>query len=214
MSQADPTEGFIYVLSNPSMQGRVKIGRSSRPAEDRAAELSASTGVPQPFLVEHWERVVNYVEAESLIHFRLDPVRLPGREFFRMSVSSAIRVVAEVCTPRRVPVFMPGLVEEGPCPFCGSRVTFAGTQPAIGAFCVQGHLMRYADLPVILGRDGLPVRVDAFQSVNRCVSCGGQLRATADYWICEDDACGYIVRQPGPAQVPDAAPPAGLRLVE
>jgi hypothetical protein len=44
--------GYIYVLSNPSMPGIVKVGRTFREPRARAAELSASTGVPTPFKIE------------------------------------------------------------------------------------------------------------------------------------------------------------------
>ncbi len=44
--------GYVYVLMNSSMRGLVKIGKTEREPEERAKELSASTGVPTPFMVE------------------------------------------------------------------------------------------------------------------------------------------------------------------
>ena len=42
--------GWIYLMTNPSMEGQIKIGVSSEvPTERRATELSQSTSVPTPF---------------------------------------------------------------------------------------------------------------------------------------------------------------------
>jgi hypothetical protein len=42
--------GFVYLLSNPSMPGLLKIGYTERDVTERAAEISAATGVPEPYL--------------------------------------------------------------------------------------------------------------------------------------------------------------------
>src|SRR5690606_32784224 len=69
-------EGFVYVLSNPAISGLIKIGRSERHPSYRVAELSRATGVPEPFVLEYWERVVDCAAAEALIHSRLSPVQV------------------------------------------------------------------------------------------------------------------------------------------
>jgi hypothetical protein len=94
--QIDP--GFIYVAINPSMPGLVKIGKTSRDPMTRVAELSAHTGVATPFiLVFHAQfRNCSYIERE--IHDRLEKGnhRLnDNREFFRIDVAEASRLVAE-----------------------------------------------------------------------------------------------------------------------
>jgi hypothetical protein len=95
-TQLDP--GFIYVAINPSMPGLVKIGKTSRDPTTRVAELSAHTGVATPFiLVFHARfRSCSYVERE--IHDKLQKgnYRLSdNREFFRIDVAEASRLVAE-----------------------------------------------------------------------------------------------------------------------
>lgn len=45
-------KGFIYILSNPEMQGLVKIGQTRRKVEKRVKELSSGTGVPAPYEIE------------------------------------------------------------------------------------------------------------------------------------------------------------------
>ena len=40
--------GCVYVFSNPSMPGLLKLGKANN-SEERKKELSSSTGVPEPF---------------------------------------------------------------------------------------------------------------------------------------------------------------------
>ena len=90
-------DGFVYVVSNPSMPGLVKIGRTDRNAPARIAELSAATGVPTPFVLEAAYPAASSLEAEAAAHTALSGHRLQGREFFRVSVEAAIQVVARAC---------------------------------------------------------------------------------------------------------------------
>lgn len=78
-------KGYVYVLSNPSMPGLVKIGRTVRSVEGRANELY-QTGVPTPFVVEHDVLSPNCAELEALAHAAFSEFRVgDGREFFRVS---------------------------------------------------------------------------------------------------------------------------------
>lgn len=91
--------GWIYVLSNPSMPGIVKIGRTDRTPSERATELSSATGIPTPFTILWEEPTGNPEAAESEIHRLLDDKRLSSsREFFRIDSDSAINAVTHVCT--------------------------------------------------------------------------------------------------------------------
>ena len=45
-------DSYVYVLSNESMPGHVKIGFTRSNPIDRAKQLSSSTGVASPFNVE------------------------------------------------------------------------------------------------------------------------------------------------------------------
>ena len=87
----------IYVMSNPAMPGLVKIGGSYDP-EIRAAQLSSTTSVPLPFKVEFsdWHEFGREVEQEA--HRILEGKRVnPSREFFKVSVDEAARVVQVAC---------------------------------------------------------------------------------------------------------------------
>jgi hypothetical protein len=91
--------GFIYVLSNPSMPGYLKIGftRKSDIAE-RVSELSSSTSVPLPFVLEHWSFTHTPQKYETRLHglFNKDRVS-PKREFFTISLETAIKGINEIC---------------------------------------------------------------------------------------------------------------------
>ena len=82
--------GVIYILSNPSLRGMVKIGWTSKSATARAEELSASTSIPTPFKVEH-EFWVEYPQSiEAKIFRLLKEVRVNlKREFFSLSADQA-----------------------------------------------------------------------------------------------------------------------------
>jgi hypothetical protein len=89
--------GFVYVLTNKAMPGLVKIGFSTRSPEERAVELS-TTGVPFPFVVAFSAEVENAVEAEAATHLALTEHRVSSaREFFRISVESAVSAIENCC---------------------------------------------------------------------------------------------------------------------
>lgn len=87
--------GFVYVLSNPEMDGVFKVGTTDRPPHMRAAEISAATGVPQPFVVEYYAEVSSSTLYERMVHKKLERYRVnESREFFRadiMVIVGAIR---------------------------------------------------------------------------------------------------------------------------
>jgi hypothetical protein len=97
MGSKHMVRGHVYILINACMPGLVKIGHSIRSPEERAQELSQTTGVPMPYIVAYQEEVVCCDEAEREIHRLLDKWRVNrGREFFSIAVKDAIQVVAEV----------------------------------------------------------------------------------------------------------------------
>ncbi|MFT3823636.1 MAG: GIY-YIG nuclease family protein [Chitinophagaceae bacterium] len=88
MSQS--TLGFVYVLTNESIPGMVKIGYTTNLAEDRAKELF-KTGVPTPFEIAFRVLSIFPKVLEELVHQELDAFRVTGkREFFRVTPEKAI----------------------------------------------------------------------------------------------------------------------------
>ena len=82
----------LYCLSNPSMPGLYKIGRTSKTPEERATQLF-TTSVPEPFVIEFAKKVINAAEKERHLHRILEEYheRKPGREFFRVPSVEPIR---------------------------------------------------------------------------------------------------------------------------
>jgi hypothetical protein len=91
--------GYLYILTNPSMPGLVKIGITTRTVDDRLSELNSATGVPDPFAVEAYFESSNPLVEESAVHTRLALSRVSGKEFFRMTLAEAL-TAARVITGR------------------------------------------------------------------------------------------------------------------
>jgi len=77
-------------------ENALKIGKTSRTPEERAEELSATTGVSTPYVVVHSREVKNMDECEKKVHKKLSNYRY-RKEFFDIDVKTAIEVVDEVC---------------------------------------------------------------------------------------------------------------------
>ena len=86
------------------MSGLLKIGFSARPVQERVAELSSTTGVPDRFELEAYFLSVDPVADEQQIHARLGAHRVNGKEFFELSISEALKVAESVC--KRPPAYL------------------------------------------------------------------------------------------------------------
>ena len=92
----DGKSGYVYVMINPSIDGMVKIGKTTRDPNERVKELSAATGVPTPFVLVYYKQFSNCHLAEEDIHkllknqgYRVND----NREFFRISPTAAIQII-------------------------------------------------------------------------------------------------------------------------
>lgn len=89
-------KGYVYILTNPSMPGIVKIGRTTRSVHGRAGELF-QTGVPTPFEVAHYVQSPDCVALERAAHERLALLRVgTDREFFRCDHEAAHAALKEL----------------------------------------------------------------------------------------------------------------------
>lgn len=84
-------QGFVYIISNRSMPGLLKVGRTTRTLSERLEELS-STGVPKGFQVEFFCEVDSADRLESRTHLALQPFHY-GKEFFKCSIHEAVKAV-------------------------------------------------------------------------------------------------------------------------
>lgn len=95
--------GFVYVLFNPEMPGKVKIGLTTTTSENRAKNLY-ETGVPARFHVVYDELVRDCGLVEHLMHERFKGFRKnKGREFFEIPIKDAVRALQQVAKPHLVP---------------------------------------------------------------------------------------------------------------
>ena len=79
----------VYILTNESMPGIIKIGWTDNSVEQRMKELD-KTGTPLPFTCYFAKRVDDPRFVESKLHEAFDEFRIrENREFFRMSPDQA-----------------------------------------------------------------------------------------------------------------------------
>ena len=57
--------GFIYVLSNMHMPDIYKVGMTTKAPHARAAELSATTGVPMVLIEKSFRTFVSEIEGKA-----------------------------------------------------------------------------------------------------------------------------------------------------
>jgi hypothetical protein len=84
---------YIYILSNPSMRGLIKVGKTTTHPSQRMSELH-STGVPTPFELEFSAMVMDCQYSETAAHRALSRYRVSdNREFFKVSVKKALELI-------------------------------------------------------------------------------------------------------------------------
>jgi hypothetical protein len=90
-------DSWVYVLSNPSIPGQLKIGSTSKSPEERAAQISRGSGVPTDFKVEFAFWCFNALACEREIHKLLKDSRVSKqREFFIVTLHEATEAVKEI----------------------------------------------------------------------------------------------------------------------
>ncbi len=87
--------GIVYVLTNPSMPGLVKIGKTSRESVLTRLQELYSTGVPVPFECAYAGKVEDESKVERAFHEAFGPYRInPKREFFMIEPEQAIALLS------------------------------------------------------------------------------------------------------------------------
>jgi len=89
------SSGNVYCLSNPSMPGLLKFGRTGDTCSERAISLF-TTGVPDPFKIEKYTETDDTVRLEKNIHTILSNYRnRTDREFFRINLDDAFALITK-----------------------------------------------------------------------------------------------------------------------
>ena len=90
-------DSWVYILSNPTMPGFLKIGYTKKNPDERAKQISNATGVALPYEVEFAYSCWNGLELEKDIHERLNEYRLSKqREFFQVDLDEVKEIIGEI----------------------------------------------------------------------------------------------------------------------
>lgn len=80
---------IVYILTNESMPGYIKIGRTETSVAQRMSELD-KTSVPLPFQCFYAARVDDFAKVERALHTAFGDARVrPSREFFKLDAYRA-----------------------------------------------------------------------------------------------------------------------------
>lgn len=107
-------KGLVYILTNPCLDGWVKIGMTERDdIEKRLQELNSPTNIPLSYRCYAVYEVDNPLEVEKRIHSiidrvddslhareRLDNGRIREREFFKISPETAYGIFKDIAMLR------------------------------------------------------------------------------------------------------------------
>jgi len=90
--------GYVYILINPAMPGLVKIGSTILTPDERARQLSSSTGVPRPFQVAAFEPFDDELRAERELQsmFAKNRIKSTRREFYEVDVEQVRRALFDL----------------------------------------------------------------------------------------------------------------------
>lgn len=87
---------IIYILTNESMPGFIKIGFTTNPVEERIRQLD-KTGVPLPFEVYYHAEVSDARKEEGWLHSIFADRRVrDNREFFKMNPELAVLALKRI----------------------------------------------------------------------------------------------------------------------
>jgi len=88
---------WVYILSNEAQPGILKIGYTKKHPEERAKQISNSTGVAVPFKVEWAYKCYNGEQLEGEVHQYLKEHRVNHkREFFTIDLEEAKQIIEKI----------------------------------------------------------------------------------------------------------------------
>ena len=107
-------KGIVYILTNPCLEGWVKIGMTQRQdIEERLRELNSPANIPLSYRCYATYSVENPLEVEKRIHSIIDKIdgrlhaketlasgKIRQREFFKISPEKAYGIFKDIATLR------------------------------------------------------------------------------------------------------------------
>lgn len=207
------TLGYVYVFTNESMPGLVKIGYT-KSIPQRISELSSGSAIPTPFECYFAMRVDNCEFVEKKLHDGLDEVRRrPNREFFEIAperVKALLELTGgEIYVGNQVPD-LPTRAEDAPAlPRLNLRA--AGLKDGDELVFVRENSIRItARSSNLVEMDGDEISLArATQSALERVGQKWSAGAAAEYWKLGDDLLSEIIRSQDPRK-----PGSGFALEE
>ena len=89
-------KGFIYVMTNSSMPGLLKVGMTSKNPKIRALDKDMNTtGVPTPWKVQYYAWFDDMALAESIAHDKLEQYH-HAKEYFKTDIATAIIAIESI----------------------------------------------------------------------------------------------------------------------
>ncbi len=210
------SEGWVYVLINPTLQRNLlKIGKTTKKPEERAKELSSSSGMPMEYYVAYDVCVSDCDMAEKLIHKKLERYRFKrNREFFHLPLRQAIPIMEEIAQhvgkiPEESALELHEPLEEGVMkkknhPKDSSRVrsSYANFEelrrhleeaPAVRiTICMDKHLLKggtLAELQRKAAEDNKRLGSNDFLTPGR-IKTHINFRRNHDHWVIEENKIG------------------------
>ena len=129
---------IVYILTNESMPGFIKIGRTETSVTQRMTELD-KTSVPLPFQCFYAARVDDFAKVERALHTAFGDARVrPSREFFKLDPYKAKVVLELIAVEDVTPIDDESIDREGQDALDrairkGSRFDFSQYQVPVGA---------------------------------------------------------------------------------
>ncbi len=96
--------GWVYVLSNAEHPHLLKIGYTQRSVERRLAELNGA-GTPYDHVLRFACHVRDPVTLETGIHIALADWRVPDKEFFEVSLQTAVTTIERIIAEKGLRVY-------------------------------------------------------------------------------------------------------------
>lgn len=88
---------WVYILSNETMPGLLKIGYTKNHPEERSKQISSGTGVAVPYKVEWAYKCHNGEQLEGEVHQYLKEYRVnPKKEFFAIDLEEAKEIIEKI----------------------------------------------------------------------------------------------------------------------
>lgn len=188
----ESSAGWVYAVSNPSMPGILKIGRTARDPQARLKEMNGRTETPTPFAIEAVVRSSNAAWTERAVHERLQASRLNDRrEFFKVTPREALSAMRAVASAQRQTAFDRRSWDGSP-PFVGAGAMTALIIPVAAALDAR-LVLPWAGACAVAAVAGRPRFLVEYLNISRRTGTLPLLPMAAcaiGFWIVFQDATG------------------------